>query len=184
MVSKPIVCPKCNERTMCRTSKMCWQCHTQKLSDNKKPREYFLKYHSDYHKKKRKEGNPIYSNKRDKCECGKDKLVHSERCLACHKKHRLTNKKTKGQIAERMKGYSKKYRIENKEQIKIKARLYDAKYRKDVSDRYIKGIINTKTGLKWAEIPKDLVEAHRAKILLDREIIKTNQQLMEGVWNG
>jgi hypothetical protein len=115
-----------------------------------------------------------YSQFHNLCKCGKEKYVNSEVCWDCHMKRSPDYNKV---------SYRKRYYEENKEEVLIQQRdsriLNIEKYQKrekeqrikhvaNLSDGYVRSRITYKSFLKAADIPQELVELYKLKLIAER----------------
>ena len=61
------------------------------------------------------------------------------------------------------------------EEMKFKSKMRSRQHRHDMSDRYIRDLMTMHTSLKPEDIPKELVECHRANLKLKRMLKLTKK---------
>ncbi len=95
----------------------------------------------------------------------KYRIANTERL---YERHRVWCKANRDKCNKSAKRYKAKY----PDKAKQKARRDDGRYRELLTDSHIKKIVNAGSGLKFSDIPQEVVELKRIHIQLLREIRK------------
>lgn len=102
---------------------------------------------------------------------GKERIQnYCDECTPAEKTKR--SKEYYQRKGEKVRGYQKKYRKENKELIRPKKRAFNSKYRQELHDLYVIDQIRQTTGLSASVIRKapDLIEAEKTRLKLVRTL--------------